>query len=262
MGKTQGSKAAKIKKRKSLEVDCNRQLPKRKKKTISKKGVSRPLATVVNAEISVDAVTSGKSQQLGTGSEGPESVNNNAQIAVLPSTSGKSPGKSLRSRTIQNPKAKCNLDLDLNCQSSKSSQVATGLALTAVTVDGYKERHLVDDKESEPEPSAFDRLYRQVQANQKRREDVAKGDKGQPIPDMPASKKDVARLLPNNTCKSDEAVNLHDGIKMAVSPSDDEFYDTDSDMESGEGDDRSEIDSSSSELSQSSSEGELHSDGS
>ena len=64
-----------------------------------------------------------------------------------------------------------------------------------------------------------------------RREDLVKGDKGQPILDMPASKRDAAKLLPNNTRRMDEAVNLHDGIKMAVSPDDDEFYDTDSDME-------------------------------
>ena len=61
MGKTQGSKAAKIKKRKNIEGACNRQLPKCKKKAIPKKGVSRPLATVVNAEISVDAITASKS---------------------------------------------------------------------------------------------------------------------------------------------------------------------------------------------------------
>ena len=248
MGKDNGRKTTKRKEKDLIESDGDRPANLKKSKLLQSDIAKSPLATKgKHGRLSKFKTKAAKSVPTGTPLRA-EDANNNAQVQVVHNQTGKSPVKALRSRTITR---KSRLDLDQGRKTVDTAvveQVSKGTPLLGGPNKPVVHAGISPSKQTEE--TAYERIFNKVQADRKRRgvpligeedlvsvNDLNTGAGGSSqstskpsrTPGTPAKGKSGLEMdgQPN------EVVIQQDGMKMAVTASDDEFLDdSDSDNES------------------------------
>ena len=240
MGKNSSSKA--VKRKKSPKVDANflkiASSPATKRSKLG--GKSTAMAALVTEGKQRKQPGRKLTKTAKTRISGDfQTINNNAQVAVTKGTVGKSPIKSLRSRSVPAKQAADLEQVEAQVHSQISGEI-TGEppVISAPSPKGVAPVQPSSSQEPSEKETTYDRIYRKAMtnlANRKAQKSAEPASQTSAAGEQGPKKGHYSLDSPGR----DEITIAQDGMKMAVTASDEEFFDSSDDSDDILSDDQS-----------------------